>query len=64
MQLVEFDSDKGKIWVNPSQVVKISAVSTDANASEIFLVTPHENSRIVVKAALKKAVDEVNRCLK
>jgi hypothetical protein len=64
MQMVEFDSDKGKIYVNPTQVVKIVQVATDASASEVYLVTVMDNARVVVKCSAKKAAEEINRCLK
>jgi hypothetical protein len=64
MQLVEFDSDKGKIWINPTQVVRINSAANDANHAELYLVTVHDNSRVVVKVSPKKAAEEVNRCLK
>lgn len=64
MQLVEFDSDKGKVYVNPTHVVKIIAAAGDANSSEIFLAHQDASSRVVVKVPMKKAAEEVNRCLK
>jgi hypothetical protein len=63
MQMVEFDSDKGKIYVNPTQVVKI-VQAADAGSAEIYLVTVMDNARVVVKCPAKKAAEEINRCLK
>lgn len=64
MQLVEFESDKGKIYVNPTHVVKIMQAPGDAGASEILLAHQPESARVVVKVPSKKAAEEVNRCLK
>jgi hypothetical protein len=64
MQLVEFDSDKGKVYVNPTHVVKIAAAPGDANSSEIFLTHQDASARVLVKMPTKKAAEEVNRCLK
>lgn len=64
MQLVEFDSDKGKVYVNPTHVVKIAPAAGDAAACEIFLAHQDPSSRVVVKIPVKKAAEEVNRCLK
>jgi hypothetical protein len=64
MQLVEFDSDKGKVYVNPTHVVKIISATGDANASEIFLAHQDPSARVLVKLTSKKAAEEVNRCLK
>ena len=62
MQLVEFESDKGKVYVNPMHVVKIATPAGDAGSSEIFLA--HQSASMVVKVPIKKAAEEVNRCLK
>jgi hypothetical protein len=64
MQLVEFDSDKGKVYVNPTHVVKIAPANADAGACEIFLAHQDASMRVLVKIPVKKAAEEVNRCLK
>jgi hypothetical protein len=65
MQLVEFDSDKGKVYVNPAHVVKIVPAAGDAAASEVYLAHQDEaTARLLVKVPIKKAAEEVNRCLK
>ena len=64
MQLVEFDSDKGKVYVNPTHVVKIVPATGDAAACEVFLAHQDASARVLVKVPVKKAAEEVNRCLK
>ena len=63
MQLVELESQSGKIWVNPAHVISVS-VSPNRNAQTDLHLVGSVGKAVTIKSGMPDVVKALNDALK